>query len=62
MAKSMASHISANGQFLSKSEKSDLKTFRTVAADLRKRPAKTVVIKAGIATPGGRLKKAYGGK
>ena len=66
MAKSVAYRTSSSGQFVSKSsaEKSDLKTFREVAADLRKQPggSKTVIVNAGIATPSGRLKKVYGGK
>ena len=48
---------------LKRSAKSDLATFRSFVADLKKDPVKlrAVAIRAGISTPAGRLKKAYAG-
>jgi hypothetical protein len=55
---------SVAGQFVSKqSAKADLDTFRAVSATLRRKPAelRALTVRAGISTPTGKLKKAYGG-
>ncbi len=46
------------------SAKTQLATFRKVAAGLQNDPTRLreVAVKAGISTPTGKLKKAYGGK
>ena len=61
---SSTARSAALGQFSAKpSAESELATFRTVVSGLKKDPAqlRAVAIKAGISTPTGKLKKAYGG-
>ena len=55
----------SSGQFNTKrSAQTELATFRTVVSGLKKQPGqlRAIAVKAGISTPAGKLKKAYGGK
>jgi hypothetical protein len=64
MKKSSATRSSASGRLsIKQSGKSELATFRGIVSDLKKNPAqlRAVAVKAGISTPTGKLKKAYGG-
>jgi hypothetical protein len=65
MPKSNAVRSPAFGLFNTKqSAQAELATFRAVVSGLKKHPGqlRAIAVKAGISTPAGKLKKAYGGK
>lgn len=62
MSKTNFSSSTVPSQFRAKQSAADeLATFRTIVSGLKKDPEKlrAIVVKAGIATPAGNLKKAY---